>query len=146
MRSIMDLFLRIAPELYLKRLVVGGFDRVYEINRNFRNEGVSTQHNPEFTMLEFYQAYANYHDLMQITEDLIEFVAREVNGTTLTTFNGVEIDLGKWKRLTMREAIREYWPEEAGAKPAITAFESAQVLQARIHAAMSSLEKSAGRD
>ena len=79
-----DLFLRIAPELYLKRLVVGGLDRVYEINRNFRNEGVSTQHNPEFTMLEFYQAYANYHDLMQITEEMIAFVAQEVNGTTLT--------------------------------------------------------------
>ena len=102
----LDLFLRIAPELYLKRLVVGGFDRVYEINRNFRNEGVSTQHNPEFTMLEFYQAYANYHDLMQITEDLIEFVAREVNGTTKTEFNGHTIDLSKWTRLTMREAIR----------------------------------------
>ena len=139
-----DLFLRIAPELYLKRLVVGGLDRVYEINRNFRNEGVSTQHNPEFTMLEFYQDYANYHDLMQITEELIEFVAREVNGTTLTTFNGVEIDLGKWTRLTMREAIREYWPEEAGAKPALAAFASAQVLQARLHAAMSSLEKAVG--
>ena len=139
-----DLFLRIAPELYLKRLVVGGLDRVHEINRNFRNEGVSTQHNPEFTMLEFYQAYANYHDLMQITEELIEFVAREVNGTTLTTFNGVEIDLGKWTRLTMREAIREYWPEEAGAKPALAAFASAQVLQARLHAAMSSLEKAVG--
>ena len=139
-----DLFLRIAPELNLKRLVVGGFDRVYEINRNFRNEGVSTHHNPEFTMLEFYQAYANYHDLMQITEDLIEFVAREVNGTTLTTFNGVEIDLGKWTRLTMREAIREYWPEEAGAKPAIAAFESASVLQTRLHAAMNSLEKAVG--
>src|SRR5260370_4068789 len=79
----MDLFLRSAPEWYLKRLVVGGLDRVYEINRNFRNEGISTQHNPEFTMLEFYQAYANYHDLMQLTEELIEFVAREVNGTTL---------------------------------------------------------------
>jgi len=140
----MDLFLRIAPELYLKRLVVGGFDRVYEINRNFRNEGVSTQHNPEFTMLEFYQAYANYHDLMQITEELIGFVAQEVNGTTITNFNGVEIDLGKWTRLTMREAIREFWPEEAGAKPAMTAFESAPVLQARLHAAISSLEKAAG--
>jgi lysyl-tRNA synthetase class 2 len=139
-----DLFLRIAPELYLKRLVVGGFDRVYEINRNFRNEGVSTQHNPEFTMLEFYQAYANYHDLMQITEDLIEFVAREVNGTTITEFNGHTIDLSKWTRLTMREAIRQYWPEEAGAKPALTAFESAQVLQVRLHAAMSSLEKAVG--
>ena len=140
----MDLFLRIAPELYLKRLVVGGFDRVYEINRNFRNEGVSTQHNPEFTMLEFYQAYANYHDLMQITEELIEFVAREVNGTTKTEFNGHTIDLSKWTRLTMREAIREFWPEEAGAKPAMTAFESAPVLQARLHAAMSSLEKAEG--
>ena len=140
----MDLFLRIAPELYLKRLVVGGFDRVYEINRNFRNEGVSTQHNPEFTMLEFYQAYANYHDLMQITEELITFVAKEVNGTTVTEFNGNTIDLGKWQRFTMREAIREYWPEEAGAKPAETAFEKADVLQVRLHAAMSSLEKSAG--
>jgi lysyl-tRNA synthetase class 2 len=136
----LDLFLRIAPELYLKRLVVGGMDRVYEINRNFRNEGVSTQHNPEFTMLEFYQAYANYHDLMQITEELIEFVAQEVNGTTLTTFNGVEIDLSRWTRLTMRESIREFWPGEAGAKPALAAFESAEVLQARLHAAIDSLE------
>ncbi len=107
----MDLFLRIAPELYLKRLVVGGLDRVYEINRNFRNEGVSTQHNPEFTMLEFYQAYANYHDLMDLTEELIAFVAKEVNGTTITNFNGDEIDLGKWTRLTMREAVREFWPQ-----------------------------------
>ncbi len=92
-----DLFLRIAPELYLKRLVVGGFDRVYEINRNFRNEGISTQHNPEFTMLEFYQAYANYHDLMTLTQELIQQVAVEVNGTTITHFNGVEIDLGSGK-------------------------------------------------
>ena len=107
----MDLFLRIAPELYLKRLVVGGLGRVYEINRNFRNEGVSTQHNPEFTMLEFYQAYANYHDLMQITEELIEFVAREVNGTTITEFDGHTIDLAKWQRLTMREAIVQFWPK-----------------------------------
>jgi lysyl-tRNA synthetase class 2 len=139
-----DLFLRIAPELYLKRLVVGGLDRVYEINRNFRNEGVSTQHNPEFTMLEFYQAYANYHDLMQITEDLVSFIAQEVNGTTITTFDGVEIDLGKWRRLTMREAICEFWPEEAGAKPATTAFEQPGVLQARLHAAMSSLDQAMG--
>ena len=141
----MDLFLRIAPELYLKRLVVGGLDRVYEINRNFRNEGVSTQHNPEFTMLEFYQAYANYHDMMQITEDLVEFVAREVNGTTIVEFDGATIDLAKWQRLTMREAIREFWPQEAGAKPAETAFASAQVLQARLHAAMSSLETAASQ-
>ena len=141
----MDLFLRIAPELYLKRLVVGGLDRVYEINRNFRNEGVSTQHNPEFTMLEFYQAYANYHDMMQLTEELMAFVAREVNGTTVTEFNGNTIDLGKWQRLTMREAIREYWPVEAGVKPAETAFDSAQVLQARLHAALGSLEKASAQ-
>ncbi|MFP5249968.1 MAG: amino acid--tRNA ligase-related protein, partial [Acidobacteriota bacterium] len=113
----MDLFMRIAPELYLKRLVVGGLDRVYEINRNFRNEGVSTQHNPEFTMLEFYQAYANFHDLMDLTEELFRFVAMEVNGTTKTVFNDVEIDLGKFERLTMREAIVKWWPEEAGPMP-----------------------------
>lgn len=106
----LDLFLRIAPELYLKRLVVGGMDRVYEINRNFRNEGVSTQHNPEFTMLEFYQAYANYHDLMELTEELVKFVALEVNGTLLAKFNGVDIDLGTWTKMSMREAIIEFWP------------------------------------
>jgi lysyl-tRNA synthetase class 2 len=128
----LDLFLRIAPELYLKRLVVGGFDRVYEINRNFRNEGVSTQHNPEFTMLEFYQAYANYHDLMDLTEELIAFVAKEVNGTTITMFplpkgpragEIVEIDLSKWQRLTMREAIIKWWPEEAGPVPQASDFD-----------------------
>jgi lysyl-tRNA synthetase class 2 len=120
----LDLFLRIAPELYLKRLVVGGLDRVYEINRNFRNEGISTQHNPEFTMLEFYQAYANYRDLMQLTEELIVYVAKEVNGTTVTQFNGDEIDLAKWKRFSMREAITEFWPEAAGMKPVMTEFGS----------------------
>ena len=116
--------LRIAPELYLKRLVVGGLDRVYEINRNFRNEGVSTQHNPEFTMLEFYQAYANYHDLMQLTQDLITTVAQEVNGTTLTTFNGTEIDLSKWTKLSMRDAILKFWPEGFGAPPTSEDFAS----------------------
>jgi lysyl-tRNA synthetase class 2 len=108
------LSLRIAPELYLKRLVVGGLDRVYEINRNFRNEGVSTRHNPEFTMLEFYQAYANYHDLMKLTEELVAFVATEVNGTTITNFNGTEIDLSKWTKLSMREAIIKFWPTGSG--------------------------------
>jgi lysyl-tRNA synthetase, class II len=123
-----DLFLRIAPELYLKRLVVGGFDRVYEINRNFRNEGISTQHNPEFTMLEFYQAYANYKDLIELTKELIAFVAMEVNGTTITRFNGVEIDLGKWETLTMREAIVKWWPEDFGPAPSLSAFESSDSL------------------
>ena len=90
-----DLSLRIAPELYLKRLVVGGMDRVYEINRNFRNEGVDTSHNPEFTMLEFYQAYSNYWDLMDLTEEIVKFVAMEVNGRLVASFDGNEIDLGE---------------------------------------------------
>jgi lysyl-tRNA synthetase class 2 len=122
------LSLRIAPELYLKRLVVGGFDRVYEINRNFRNEGVSTQHNPEFTMLEFYQAYANYHDLMQLTQDLITTVAQEVNGTTLTNFNGTEIDLSKWTKLSMREAIIKFWPDGLGSPLALEDFQQEKFL------------------
>jgi lysyl-tRNA synthetase class 2 len=116
------LYLRIAPELYLKRLVVGGLDRVYEINRNFRNEGVSTQHNPEFTMLEFYQAYANYRDLMQLTQELVMEVALEVNGTTVTNFAGHEIDLSTWRSFSMREAILEFWPEAAGTKPTLEDF------------------------
>ncbi len=116
----MDLYLRIAPELYLKRLVVGGLDRVYEINRNFRNEGVSTQHNPEFTMLEFYQAYANFEDMMQLTIDLLKFVALEVNGTTVTEFNGVQMDFANVEKLTMREAIVKWWPvDSAGPRPTI---------------------------
>ena len=119
----LDLYLRIAPELYLKRLVVGGLDRVYEINRNFRNEGVSTRHNPEFTMLEFYQAYANYHDLMRLTEELIPFVAHQVNGTTITNFNGHEIDLSKWTKLSMREAIIKFWPEKMQLKPQMRRFD-----------------------
>src|SRR5271170_6692465 len=116
----LDLFLRIAPELYLKRLVVGGLDRVYEINRNFRNEGISTQHNPEFTMLEFYQAYANYHDLMDLTEEIVKFVAMEVNGTTIVPLwdeNGKQVDLAVWERLSMRDAIIRWWPEKLGGKP-----------------------------
>jgi len=125
----LDLFLRIAPELYLKRLVVGGLDRVYEINRNFRNEGISTQHNPEFTMLEFYQAYSNYHDLMDLTEEIIKFVAIEVNGTTKTTFNDVEIDLGVWTKLSMREAIVKFWNSERdGEKPTTSDFQTYESL------------------
>jgi lysyl-tRNA synthetase, class II len=126
----LDLFLRIAPELYLKRLVVGGLDRVYEINRNFRNEGISTRHNPEFTMLEFYQAYANYHDLMKLTEELIIFIAKHVNGTCITHFNGNEIDLSKWHRYSMREAIIKFWPKNFGTPPTISSFDSLEDVRA----------------
>jgi lysyl-tRNA synthetase class 2 len=104
----MKLYMRIAPELYLKRLVVGGFERVYEINRNFRNEGMSHQHNPEFTMLEFYQAYATYTDLMDLTEQLVGELAREVNGATQVTWDGEQIELAApWRRLSIRDAVRE---------------------------------------
>ncbi len=104
----MDLYLRIAPELYLKRLLVGGFERVFEINRNFRNEGLSTRHNPEFTMLEFYQAYATYEDLIGLTEEMISSVCHKVNGTMKITYQGREVDLTPpWKTLTMDEALRE---------------------------------------
>jgi lysyl-tRNA synthetase class 2 len=107
-----DLYLRIAPELYLKRLVVGGLERVYEINRNFRNEGVSTQHNPEFTMLEFYQAYTDYEGLMDLSEELLRQVAIDATGGTVVEFHGHHLDFGNVRRMTMREAIVEYWPEE----------------------------------
>ncbi len=103
----MKLFMRIAPELYLKRLVVGGFERVYEINRNFRNEGLSRRHNPEFTMLEFYQAYATYTDLMDLTEAMISKLAIDINGSSKVTWDGVEIDLAPgWQRLTVKDAVK----------------------------------------
>jgi lysyl-tRNA synthetase class 2 len=108
----MPLYLRIAPELYLKRLVVGGFEKVFEINRNFRNEGLSTRHNPEFTMLEFYEAYADYRDLMDLTEVLLREVALRVCGTTSIVYQGETIDLGPpFARMTMAEAIRHHNPE-----------------------------------
>ena len=107
----LDLYMRIAPELYLKRLVVGGFDRVYEINRNFRNEGISTRHNPEFTMLEFYEAYATYEDLMTLTEEMISQAAEKVCGTTRVQYGEHTIDFkAGWKRIPMWEAIREKVP------------------------------------
>ncbi len=107
-----DLYLRIAPELYLKRLVVGGFERVYEINRNFRNEGVSARHNPEFTMLEFYQAYADHNDLMDLTEELLRFLAREVLGRETVEWGGQSFDLGaRFERIPLKEAVLRFNPE-----------------------------------
>jgi lysyl-tRNA synthetase class 2 len=107
-----DLYLRIAPELYLKRLIVGGLDRVYEINRNFRNEGISTQHNPEFTMLEFYQAYADYHDMIALTERLLRRAAEAVLGSVEFDFGEHHISFAKFELLTMKDAVRRYWPKE----------------------------------
>jgi lysyl-tRNA synthetase class 2 len=111
-----EMFLRIAPELYLKRLIVGGFERVYEINRNFRNEGLSTRHNPEFTMLEFYQAYADYHDLMNLTEEMLRGLAEHVFGGTTVTYQGEQYDFGKrFERLTLKEAVQRHNPKLAGS-------------------------------
>lgn len=108
----MQLFLRIAPELYLKRLVVGGFEKVFEINRNFRNEGLSTRHNPEFTMIEFYQAYADHNELMDLTEKLMRTLAQEILGTTELTYQGATYDFGKpFARMTIREAILHFNPD-----------------------------------
>ncbi len=115
----MDLFLRIAPELYLKRLTVGGFDRVYEINRNFRNEGIGWRWNPEFTMLEAYQAYTDYLGIMDTTQASLEQAVQDVTGGTKTKWGEDEIDWShsNWRRMTMREAITKFWPEKAGAAP-----------------------------
>jgi lysyl-tRNA synthetase class 2 len=114
-----DLYLRIAPELYLKRLTVGGFDRVYEINRNFRNEGISTQHNPEFTMLEFYEAYSNYGDLMDMNAELFPLIAKNITGSAVVKYGEHELDFAKMERLTMREAIVKYWPPKEGQAPTL---------------------------
>ncbi len=114
------LYARIAPELYLKRLVVGGFERVYEINRNFRNEGLSYKHNPEFTMLEWYQAYSDYTDLMDLTEALLTELVDKVCGKRQIVFRDLPVNFDNWQRLTMREAVLKYWPEDkADAQPAI---------------------------
>ena len=113
----MELYLRIAPELYLKRLVVGGMEKVFEINRNFRNEGISTRHNPEFTMLEFYEAYRDYRYLMDLTETMFRDLARQVLGTTEVSYQGQIIDLGKpFDRLTITQAIQQYFPRYTDAQ------------------------------
>ncbi len=146
----MDLFLRIAPELYLKRLTVGGFDRVYEINRNFRNEGISVRHNPEFTMLEAYQAYTDYLGILDTTQGAIEQAVKDVTGETTTDWTEKEgeqevvhkIDWshGNWRRMTMREAIAKFWPEKAGAAPTREDYASASTLGAFLNNARKALE------
>jgi len=105
----MELYLRIAPELYLKRLVVGGFEKVFEINRNFRNEGLSTRHNPEFTMIEFYQAYADYHDLMDLTEEMLKGISNDLIGSTTINYQGTDLDFAKpFDRMTVKESILQF--------------------------------------
>ena len=136
----MNLYLRIAPELYLKRLMVGGLDRVYEINRNFRNEGLGWRWNPEFTILEFYQAYTDYRGVMDLTQELIIQAAKDVTGGTKTKWGDAEIDWSEsnWQRMTMREAIIRFWPERAGAKPELSDFathDSVKKLVERFNAA-----------
>ena len=139
----MKLFMRIAPELYLKRLVVGGMERVYELARNFRTEGVSTQHNPEFTMLEFYQAYADYQELMAMTEELVAHVAREAAGTTEVTFNGHAISLAApFRRLPLRQAAAEEASRRLGE--AVTEADLRDAGRARQIAARLALDLPAG--
>src|SRR5579871_496720 len=121
-----DLYLRIAPELYLKRLIVGGLDRVYEINRNFRNEGLSTHHNPEFTMLEFYQAYTDYQGLMDFSAELLAQVAHDATGSTEVEFEGHKLDFGHMARYSMREAIVHFW--EGGGAPTMDEVRSPEWL------------------
>jgi len=130
----MDLFLRVAPELYLKRLTVGGLDRVYEINRNFRNEGLGWRWNPEFTMLEFYQAYADFREVMDLTQNMIVQTAKDVTGGSKTKWGEHEIDwaVSNWGRMTMREAIIQFWPEKAGAKPQMSDFASHDSVKALV--------------
>jgi len=127
----MTLYLRIAPELYLKRLVVGGFEKVFEINRNFRNEGISTRHNPEFTMMEFYEAYRDYRYLMDFTEQLLRTVATNVLGTTTLPYGEHTVDLGRpFDRLTMVQAVRKYHPERSEAELADRAWLTTQLRKA----------------
>ena len=135
----MELYMRVAPELYLKRLIVGGFERVYELGRVFRNEGIDIKHNPEFTMVEVYQAYADYNDLMDLTETIISQTAEKVLGTKQITYNGQEIDLASpWQRMTMIEAVAKYTGEDFTG---VTDVEEARKMAARINVP---IEKSFG--
>ncbi|MFY9611263.1 MAG: lysine--tRNA ligase [Blastocatellia bacterium] len=132
-----DLYARIAPELYLKRLIVGGFEKVYEINRNFRNEGIDRSHNPEFTMLEFYEAYSDFESLIELTESLISGLVEQVCGKSVVQYGEQEIDFTRpWKRFTMREAIIHYWPDARD-------YAAKQVLGAEIGREVSELQAGA---
>lgn len=127
----MKLYMRIAPELYLKRLIVGGMERVYELGRVFRNEGISIRHNPEFTLLEIYQAYADYQDVMRLTEEVVAQIAKDVLGTTKITYQGQEIDLTPpWNRMTMPEAVKKFAGEDFAA---VTSVEEARAIADRLH-------------
>ena len=128
-----DMYLRIAPELYLKRLVVGGFERVFELNRNFRNEGVSVRHNPEFTMLEYYQAYADYHDLMDNTEELLRKLAIDILGTTIVKYGEYEFDFGKpFERITLHDATIKYGADKGIVKEDLYDIDRAKAVAARL--------------
>jgi lysyl-tRNA synthetase, class II len=138
----MDLFLRIAPELYLKRLTVGGFDRVYEINRNFRNEGLGWRWNPEFTMLEAYQAYTDYLGILDTTQGSIEQAVKDVTGGMKTKWGEQEIDWShaNWRRMTMREAIVHHWPPESDPKPTLVDFSNRETVAALLDRAVKSMQ------
>lgn len=126
-----DIYMRISPELYLKRLIVGGLERVYEINRSFRNEGIDNRHNPEFTMMESYQAYGNYEDVIRLTENIVSYCAKEVLGTTKITYQGTEIDLTPpWNRITMQEGIKKYTGEDFDA---VESLEEARAIADRLN-------------
>ncbi|OBX06223.1 lysine--tRNA ligase [Gallibacterium salpingitidis] len=128
-----DMYLRIAPELYLKRLVVGGFERVFELNRNFRNEGVSVRHNPEFTMLEYYQAYADYHDLMDNTEELLRKLALDILGTTTVPYSEYEFDFGKpFERITMHDAVLKYGADKGIVKEDLYDLDRAKAIAEKL--------------
>ena len=134
----MELYLRIAPELYLKRLIVGGFDKVFEINRSFRNEGISTRHNPEFTMMELYQAYADYNDMMDITEELMSSMVQELFGAETLQYEEVEINFGKpWKRITMNDSVKETTGKDFKNMTDEEAREAAKELGVQVDAGMS---------
>ncbi|HVA00461.1 MAG TPA: lysine--tRNA ligase [Terriglobia bacterium] len=140
----MDLYLRIAPELYLKRLIVGGLDRVYEVNRNFRNEGISTQHNPEFTMLEFYQAYSDYQDMIELSERLLRHVARAVLSSLEFDYGEHHISFEKFQRYTMKEAVVRFWPEEIQKKPKLEDLDEPKAIFDWVRAYNQWSEQSAG--